>query len=222
MAGAAVTVVRVQKNGGVAGVRDRLRSGLSPLMTVIAETLVSTTVESFTKQASPMGEPWKPLSPVTAQMRLTKGQSKLKRATKRGRNAGRGIALAGHIASQKALVDKGLLRGSIHGTVGPLTAAVVTNDVRARVHQFGNPQNRFPNGPGGRRKGAGPLAPIPARPFMPVDKNGRIMLPPGLQAELMHMIRLAIADGIIAKRAGAKSGESITLTGSGGRSIGNI
>jgi phage gpG-like protein len=221
MAGAAVTVKTSKRGGGVSGVRARLKGGLAPVMAVIAETLVSVTVESFTKQASPMGEPWAPLRPVTQARRLTKTQRKLMVPRKRGRNAGRGIALAGHLASQKALVDKGFLRASIHGKTGPNTAAVATNDVRARVHQFGNPKNRFPNGPGGRRKGAGPLAPIPARPFMPMDKNGRLMLPPGLRAELFHMLRMAIADGIVAKRGAAKSGEAITLS-SGGRTIGEF
>lgn len=237
MAGAAVTVKTRKRGGGVSGVRARLKGGLAPVMAVIAETLVSVTVESFTKQASPMGEPWAPLSPVTLARRInaTKGGRKLlagqrklerqieRRSTKhRQARAKRGAEkIMAHVEAAQVLIDKGLLRGSIHGKVSMHTAAVATNDVRARVHQFGNPKNRFPNGPGGRRKGAGPLAPIPARPFMPMDKNGRLMLPPGLKAELFHMLRLAISEGIVGKRGAAKTGEAITLS-SGGRTIGEF
>jgi phage gpG-like protein len=66
-------------------------------------------------------------------------------------------------ASPKALIDTGRLRQSITGQAGPTGFRFGTNVVYAGAQQLGNPSNRF----FGRAR-----APIPARPFLPVERGG--------------------------------------------------
>lgn len=67
--------------------------------------------------------------------------------------------------SSKPLLDKGLMRASIESRVDDdgVEISVGRADRPAAVHQFGNPRNRM----FGRA-----LAPIPARPFLPIDGTG--------------------------------------------------
>lgn len=106
-------------------------------MPVIGETLVDLTKASFRNARDPYGTPWKPLSPTTMAMRRQGASAKPLQDTRRLYNS---------ISAQR--VNDGV--------------AVGTNVVYAKVHQFGNDQNRF---------FGGPLAPIPARPFLPWKRN---------------------------------------------------
>lgn len=65
--------------------------------------------------------------------------------------------------SPRALIDTGRLRQSITGQASDQGFRFGTNVVYGGAQQFGNPRNRF--------FGKHP-APIPARPFMPIERDG--------------------------------------------------
>lgn len=69
----------------------------------------------------------------------------------------------GGSGSPRALVDTGRLRQSITGQAGATGFRFGSNVAYAGAQQLGNPNNRF----FGRAR-----APIPARPFMPIEKQG--------------------------------------------------
>lgn len=62
------------------------------------------------------------------------------------------------------LSDRGLLQRSVKSRVTDFSALIGTNNKYAKAQQFGNPDNKI----FGKYD-----APIPARPFLPVDKNGK-------------------------------------------------
>ena len=126
----------------VEGMRERA-ADLSPVLNRQAQTLAGVIDGAFKESKSPNGKAWAKLSDVTAGRRR-KGSS-------------------------KQLLDTGQLKlatfaiggkGAITFGVGGVPAAF------ARVHQFGNPKNRMYNHPPGAK------APIPARPFLPLDSSG--------------------------------------------------
>lgn len=88
-------------------------------------------------------------------------------------------------SSAQILRDTGILANSIHAQVADTHVRVGTPVDYAAVHQFGNPRNRF----FGRA-----LAPIPARPFLPI-RDGRADLPEGLRADLLDILSRYLQDG---------------------------
>lgn len=71
----------------------------------------------------------------------------------------------------KKLYQTGQLRNSITTQVTKDSVVIGTNDKKAATHQYGAKQGQY-----GRSKRNGPLpwGTIPARPFMPIDKNGNL------------------------------------------------
>ncbi|MEQ8959774.1 MAG: phage virion morphogenesis protein [Coleofasciculus sp. C2-GNP5-27] len=127
---------------------------LSPAFDEIGQELQVIVDDAFEEQKDPDGKPWKPLSKTTLNMRLTREENP--------------------ITSTRLLSDSGRLRRSIRSTFRKRSATVgITGEasVRGAVQQFGNPKNRLLNKPGF------PLAPIPARRFLPLDENGNLSLP---------------------------------------------
>lgn len=139
---------------------------LQPVMEEISEDLRLMVDDSFEKSRSPDNKRWAPHSPVTLRMRGSRN---------------RGAA--------KLLVDRGLLRGSIIAQSGKDFASVgITGpaSIYAGVQQFGNPNNKLPDNK--------TLAPIPARPFLPVAANGEAYLPEELEAHLATLILEYLAE----------------------------
>jgi phage virion morphogenesis protein len=81
-------------------------------------------------------------------------------------------------SSAQILRDTGRLANSLHARVNDTSVAVGTDVEYAAVHQYGHPLNRF----FGRA-----LAPIPARPFLPI-RGGRVDLPDDLRADLLDIL----------------------------------
>ena len=126
----------------------------------VADVYEALTLERFQQQDSPDGVPWAPLSPVTLQRRQKRG-----------------------IAGTAILRETGLLRSTVRGTYGELTAGITVGGPGswAAVHQRGNPANTFGGAP----------APIPARPMIPEGD-----LPPRYIPRLLEPIEEALADAL--------------------------
>ncbi len=128
----------------------------SPAMEDIARALRNYTEDAFENERSPFGPAWDDLSDVTKAIRAKDGH------------------WPGPIL--KVTGASGLV-GSISSAAGADWASIGAGKVYAATHQFGRPDNRFYGGP---------LAPIPARPFLPIDAAGN--LPDGLQAEILTIL----------------------------------
>ena len=91
--------------------------------------------------------------------------------------------------SPRALIDTGRLRQSITGEATDKGFRFGTNVIYGGAQQFGNPKNRF----FGRQP-----APIPARPFMPVEKSGSRfrLMSSGAAAAHWAQIRRMVAEYI--------------------------
>lgn len=140
-------------------------------MKAIAQLLEAEVRQSFETETGPRGQTWPPLSKTTLAL------------DQRGGIGGHGVALKGaSLAGRKMLRGTGALMGGITPEHTKLHASVkVTGPARkyAGVHQFGNPDNKMPNGA---------RAPIPARPFLPVRRQGGKSVP-DLSEEAMADIR---------------------------------
>lgn len=122
---------------------------------VIGEMLVKRTRKSFDDTRSPWGQSWAPLSPVTLARRRSGGG--------------------------RPLQDTRVMYNSISWqSAGNLAIAIGSSDgIKARVHQFGNPNNKF--------FGKG-RAPIPARPFLPITTTG-VDIPDSWRDEIIKELR---------------------------------
>lgn len=69
----------------------------------------------------------------------------------------------------KILFQTGALRRSIVTSVSQSEVTIGTNDPKAPTHQFGAKQGEYGKS---SRNGPLPWGNIPARPFLPMDKNG--------------------------------------------------
>lgn len=123
----------------------------------IGEAMVERVSTTFMESRSPWGGAWKQWSETTRELQ------------KRG-----GLFGATRRASERLLMNTGTLRNSVISIPEASRVEIKAGGAAsayAWVHQFGNPNNRLPNRPGGSR------APIPARPYMPVTKGGRPRVP---------------------------------------------
>ena len=85
--------------------------------------------------------------------------------------------------SAKILRDTGRLAGSVNYRASRDQVVVGSNVIYAATQQFGRADNRM----FGRA-----LAPIPARPFLPI-RNGRLDLPAATRAALLDLLHDALA-----------------------------
>lgn len=146
---------------------QRLLSAIASLpmpkiMRQVADVGAQLTRERFRSETDPDGAPWVPHSPVTLQLRRRRGSP--------------GVG---------KLIDTGKLFGSIRAEADEAEARVLVGGVGmfARVQNEGNPQNRM---------FGGPLAPIPARPFIPDSDELPASYIPPLLAPLDRAIERAL------------------------------
>ncbi len=103
---------------------------------------------TFGKQTDPWGKPWAELSPTTLSGRKRKGRNSIAK-----------------------LVDTKVLFRSLQRKVDNANEGHVqigTPDRPVLPHLFGNPTNRA---------WGGPIAPIPARPMLPIRPDGEVEVP---------------------------------------------
>lgn len=117
---------------------------------------------TFVAQQDPWGGPWAPLSPVTLARRRDEA-----------------------VEGATILRDTSTLLNSLmHAPDATGVDIRIGNTNRpAQVHQFGNPNNRF----FGKA-----LAPIPARPMLPIRGDGSVQLPPDWVDDLIDITRIHI------------------------------
>lgn len=146
---------------------------LRPLLNVVAAEIETLIDDSFKSQASPSGQPWQALSGVTVFRRIARKRGR-DGTTYQSRRVIRRGALTARAAKQmapggmKALIDTGRLRRSIFAKASGRSAVVfgAAKLPYARAQTWGNPANRM---------FGGAPAPIPARPFLPVNADGSKM-----------------------------------------------
>lgn len=134
---------------------DRLRRAgldLTPAMRKIAQTLATITEDNFAAQGRPS---WQPLSDVTIHLRLGgkkayKKDGSLKAGAERKKS------------SMLILQDRGQLASSVSTDYGATQAVIGSNLAYAAIHQFGG------------EAGRGLKVSIPARPYLPADKDGNL------------------------------------------------
>jgi len=147
---------------------------MTPVMRSMGGIVRSDTLQRFESQQAPDGKPWAPLAlatKVTRARRVTSGKF-------RKRSGGYTKRAAGIIGTAKALLDTGVLRGSIQvGEVARDSVSVGSRMKYAAIHQFGG------------KAGRGRKVTIPARPYLGVSQEAR--------GDLLTMIKryLAVGDG---------------------------
>ncbi|WP_295579436.1 phage virion morphogenesis protein [uncultured Lamprocystis sp.] len=179
MSGFSIDIDDAQLTAALRGLTTRLRD-LRPVMAGIGQELVTLADLSFRGEQDPWGKPWDALSEVTL---LRRGQRKTggkSLRTKRGNT--RASALRAML-SAKILRDTGRLAGSVNYRASRDQVVVGSNVIYAATQQFGRADNRM----FGRA-----LAPIPARPFLPI-RNGRLDLPAATRAALLDLLHDALA-----------------------------
>lgn len=123
---------------------QNLQHRTAPLMTQLGEIVKNSVEDSFESETSPFGERWKPLSKSTLQNKLKKGKSER------------------ILRSSGDLADKWLIKTSDN-------ESKIFNNSNTKgfayglTHQFGTAQ-------AGRSRNVK----ISARPFLPVDKSGKL------------------------------------------------
>lgn len=162
----------------------------SPAFREIGEVLVQSTRQRFVDSRAPDGRPWQQNSDVTL-MRVIGEKGLSKRKTKTG---GRTLTKPGvqRLANKKPLVWHGHLRDSIRYQVVSDGVVVGTNREYAAVQQFGARMGEFGRyyqlfrqqyGEKDFRRYAGmrkghpiPWGNIPARPFLGVSTQDKVMI----------------------------------------------
>lgn len=135
-------------------------------MVAIAQTLETITDENFEAEGRPK---WQPLSEATKFKRIG-GKKAYKKDGSLRASAQRTLAV------MKILQDSGLLAGSVHADAGNDWAMIGAGMPYARIHQLG--------GKAGRRQ----KVEIPARPYLPFDKNFKLQ-PEAEKALLITALR---------------------------------
>jgi len=208
-----MTVLRLTFERKQPGVVDQLIATLTEteigaVLKPVGEAIVEHVLQSFVKEQDPWGVPWAPLSGVTVALRMKRLGISIWRTkkTKRNGKARRRVgltakasrALPGQATGFKILFNVGHLRNSIVSQVTGRRVRVSAGGPAskyARAQQYGNPRNKL----FGKH-----LAPIPARPYLPI-RNGRVDLPPALRAEVVEMVRAGIFRAIRGTAANTRS-----------------
>ncbi len=169
---------------------DSRMKNMQPAMKAISEILIEVVSTSFKRENSPYGTPWQRHSATTSLLYAKGGLF--------------GRVRAG--GSEKLLVNTGALRNSFHARSTANRATVRSggrSKAYAHVQQFGNPNNRLPNVSPAvfaarRNRSVNPnfpsRAPIPARPFMPLTREGKTVLSEETRREVTTTIRMFIND----------------------------
>lgn len=131
---------------------------LRPALEDIGRALQNHTEDAFAAEASPFGGSWPDLSPVTKARR----------------------AKLGKWPGPMLQMSAGRLAASIFYDATDERVVLGAPKVYAATHQFGRPDNRMYNTPRGNP------APIPPRPFLPVNAAGE--LPPAVQSEILSLL----------------------------------
>lgn len=143
-----------------------------PVMRAIAQLLESEVRQNFETETDPWGTPWLPLSEATLKLKAKGGIGAV------------GVKLDGaQLAGNKILRDSGALAGGIVPTHTRRRATVKASGPAtsyAAAQQFGNPENKMPKGQ---------LAPLPARPFLPIRPDGTIDLPEPVLEDIRDLLR---------------------------------
>jgi phage gpG-like protein len=158
---------------------DKLRGGMPEAWREVAENLHAEVMESFRAQSDPWGNPWRPHSATTLDLRRRGGLFGAKRRR------------ASFNSGAQILKDSGVLMGATVASSTPTGASVEVTGPAARygrVQHFGNPNNRLPN------KASGVRAPIPARPFLPLRPDGRVDLPQVVFDDTIDILRRHLFD----------------------------
>lgn len=139
---------------------------LSDPMSSIANILFNAAEEAFLDEASPFGDPWAELSPVTVAIR-----------TEMGKWPGKKLHL------DNALVP------SVAPQSGKDYAEVVVGAKHGATHQFGARKGQY----GTTKRGAPiPWGDIPARPFLPINKQNE--LPDHLSEQIIDVLKNYLLD----------------------------
>jgi phage gpG-like protein len=161
----AFSVDDVEVQRQLAGLRAALGSLAKPL-DAIGFAVTQRMLGTFRDQEDPWGARWSPLSAVTIAFR------------RKGRGPG----------ADQILRDTGALMNSItHRVIGnavEIGPGPSTKDY-APTHQFGRPSNRM--------FGKAP-APIPARPFAPIQLGGYVDLPEDWSDEILDVVSVYLED----------------------------
>ena len=168
----------------------------TPLYAAIGAALRTRILLCFKLGIDPWGTPWRAI-----RFRAPAGSND-KRGRFRPSEKGRGQIEANRSGSAgKPLVDTGALRSSIAVKADGQGVTVGTNKVQAPVHQFGatiRPKSAgrlaFP-GPNGMVIFAKKVT-IPARPFMPLRRDGVVELPPAWAAIVRERIRAHLLNAV--------------------------
>lgn len=123
---------------------QKLEHRTAPLMEQLGEILKNSIEDSFENEKSPFGERWKPLAKSTLQNKLKKGKSE--RILRR----------------EGDLADNWVLKSDDD-------KAVISNNANNKGFAYGLAHQFGANG-----AGRGKRTKIPARAFLPVDKNGKL------------------------------------------------
>lgn len=125
----------------------------------IAEGITERTKHRFDTGSGPDGVAWKPNSAATLDMlsaRLAASKSNRKKDGSLNAKGSRALA------NKKVLIDSGFLRRQIVPSSTDTSLSVTATALYAAIHQFGG------------KAGRGLTVSIPARPFLPVHKDGSL------------------------------------------------
>lgn len=158
-------------------------NSLEPVLTKIGIGIVERTDRRFETSTAPDGTPWAayPLGGATITMLTQRiGGSKSNRK-KDGSLNSRG---AKQLGNKKLLIGDGKhLKGSIERQVIGNALIISSSQQYAAMHQFGGTTSASSMIPGKK---------IPARPFLPIKKDGSLY--PQEQAEILEAINVYIMD----------------------------
>lgn len=151
----------------IEGLEARTRD-VSPVTKVMASRMRAMIVDGFSKEQDPFGDPWKPLSQTTKDLRDLGGVSKRSfgklRASKKKRRRKNSRSKSNH----KILSDTGGLQGSSNASGEKNTIVFGSNVEYGAAHLFGRGRINFRT-----KSGVGGSAEIPRRAYLPVDEGGK-------------------------------------------------
>jgi len=149
------------------------------VLQTIGEGIIERTKHRFDTSTDPAGHPWHKHKDATLAMlskRLSGAKSNIKKNGSLNAKGQRAYA------NKKLLVDTGFLRQQIVQSATSNALTVSATAKYAAVHQFGG------------KAGRGKKVTIPARPFLPIYKNGTLY--PKERTEILNAINAYLMDGL--------------------------